>query len=186
MSIFNFFKKKKVEEPTYDPTNLSVFDLEKGFIFEYNMKNWEVAEVYEYDWGNNFITREYKIDSGDEVLYLSVEDDDEVILSVMRKIKARAIDENLPETIIKNERPPQKLEFEGKIYLLDEELPGYFQNIEEDPDNWSEFISWDYEDQTEKFILCVEQWGERSFEAAVGFYIEQHEIRDITPGKTNV
>ena len=45
----NPFKKKK--EPDYDVTNLSLKDLETGFIFDYDMKSWVVEESYEYDWG---------------------------------------------------------------------------------------------------------------------------------------
>ena len=68
--MFDFFKKKK--KVSYDVTNLSLKDLDVGFIFDYDMKSWVVKEVYKYDWGNNNYTSEYKVDSGDEVAFLPV------------------------------------------------------------------------------------------------------------------
>ena len=61
--ISNLFSKKK--EKAYDPLNIKVTDLKKGFVFDYDLKTWEVQEVYQYDWGNNFFSYEYKIDCGD-------------------------------------------------------------------------------------------------------------------------
>ena len=85
MGLFDRFKKK--EEPSYDPTNISVRDLDMGFVLDYDMKTWVVKGVYDYDWGDNFFTREYKIDSGEEQLFLSVEDDDELEIVFLRKIQ---------------------------------------------------------------------------------------------------
>ena len=44
MGLFNFLKKKN--KPTYDVTNMKVTDLDKDFVFEYNLKNWVVKEVF--------------------------------------------------------------------------------------------------------------------------------------------
>ena len=61
--MFNLFKKK--QEPTYDVTDLKITDLDVGFIFDYDLKSWVVREKYEYDWGGNNFSHEYKVDSGD-------------------------------------------------------------------------------------------------------------------------
>ncbi len=107
MGIFDFFKKK--EEPAYDPTNLRVTDLEKGFLVDYDLNSWQVVAVYEYDWGNNNFTREFKLDSGDDVAFLHIEEDDELFLTLTRKIKVRSVGEDLPEKILKKEHPPKKI-----------------------------------------------------------------------------
>jgi hypothetical protein len=72
------------------------------------MKSWVVKEVYEYDWGNNNFTREYKIDSGDEVGFLHIEDDGELNITFSNSIKIRKIEEDVSEEIQKNEKPPLK------------------------------------------------------------------------------
>ena len=79
---FGFFKKKNKDKgPHYDPTNIKVTDIRKGFIFDYNQKSWEAVEEYEYDWGNNDFTYEFKIVSEDETAYLHIEEDDDRYLS---------------------------------------------------------------------------------------------------------
>ncbi len=183
MGIFDRFKKK--EGPAYDPTNLSVRDLNKGFVFEYDMKTWIVKGVYEYDWGDNFFTREYKIDSGTEQMFLSVEDDDELEITITKKVKVRSVDEDLPEHIVQHERPPKKLHYNGVTYYNESESPGYFHDTSnKDDDAWDEFIAWDYYDNDDKLYICIEQWDDREFEASVGKVVEEYEISNILPGTT--
>ena len=100
MGVFDFLKKKK-EEPTYDITNLSVRDLDEGFIFDYDMKSWVVKEVYEYDWGSNNFSREFMVDSGDEMKYLAMEEEDGLFLTMSKNIKIRKLDEDIIDKIIK-------------------------------------------------------------------------------------
>lgn len=181
MGLFDRFKKK--EEPSYDPTNISVRDLDMGFVLDYDMKTWVVKGVYDYDWGDNFFTREYKIDSGEEQLFLSVEDDDELEITISKKVKVRVIDEDIPEYIVSHERPPKKLHYQGATYYQDKESPGFFHDTSnKDEDAWDEFISWDYYDEDEKLYICIEQWEEREFEGSVGRVVEEYEISNILPG----
>lgn len=182
MGLFDFFKKDK--GPSYDPSNITIKDLNEGWVFEYDLKTWQVQEAYEYDWGGNFFTHEYKISDGDDTLFLEVEEDDELEIALYRKVKLLAIDEDLPETIEKDKRPPKKLIYEGVKYYRDEESPGYFRNMkddEKDDENWSELISWTYYDDTDEKVLVIEQWGDREFEAAVGTYAESYEFSNILP-----
>ncbi|MDN5200121.1 DUF4178 domain-containing protein [Fulvivirgaceae bacterium BMA10] len=183
MGLFDLFKKKE-SEPEYDPTNLKITDLKKGFLVDYEMDSWIVKEEYEYDWGNHYFTREFQLDNGKELIYLYVDDNEELELSVSRKVKIRAINEDLPEEIINNERPPKKIVYEDVKYLLDEESAGYFRDVADGDgdDAWSELISWEYYDKSEKLILNVEQWGEREFEASIGKSVEAYEFSNILPG----
>lgn len=178
MGLFDFFRKKN-SKPTYDVSNITVADLQVGFVFEYDLSTWEVQEVCEYDWGNNFFSQEFKIYDGNRTLFLSFEEDDEVYLSVSQKIKIRVLGEDLPEYIAKNEKPPSKITYEGKDYFMESEKPGYFH--EEGSDEWSELISWEYENSMYDAILSVERWGEFEFEAAVGKNIKVYEISNILP-----
>ena len=180
MGIFDVFKKKD-KKPEYDPTNISVLDLQKGFVFEYDLKTWVVKAAYDYDWGNNFFSREYKIDNGEQQFFLSVENDDELSLSISKKIKIRLLDENIPEYISKNEKPPATLIYKNKKYYLDEENPGYFKDVENKTDNWAELISWTYYDEEDENIITIEQWGDDEFDASAGKVIKEFEISNILP-----
>ncbi len=180
MGLFDIFKKK--EKLDYDPLNVKITDLQKGFILEYDLKTWIVSEVYKYDWGDNFFTSEFKVDCENDSLFIHLEQDDELEITLSKKVKIRSIDEDLPEHIIKNEHPPKKLTYNGKQYFKDKESPGYFKNITMNT-GWTEFISWDYYSEDEKEIITIEQWGEREFEASIGRVAKEFEFSNILPAQ---
>ncbi len=177
MGIFDIFKNK---EPHYDSTNIQVKDLDVGFVFEYDLETWEVQAIYEYDWGDDYFTREFKINNGSKTRFLSIEEDDELEISITKKIKIRALDENLTELLHDKQQPPKKITHEGVTYLLENEAPGYFHDIAKG-DHWEEFRSWDFEDDEGLKILCIEQWDEKEFEASIGKKIKEFEISNILP-----
>ena len=181
MGIMDFFKKDK--GPDYDPNNIKVTDLRAGFILDYDLKSWSVREEYEYDWGNNYFTREFMLDSGDEIVYLHMDDNEEVQLTASKKVKIRAVGEDIPEYIIEHEQPPKKIVYDGKEYYLDRESPGYFSDEPDNEDSWTELISWDYYDKNEEYILSIEQWGDKEFAAAHGKVVKEFEISNILPGE---
>ena len=180
MGVFDFFKKKE-KEPEYDITNMSVKDLDQGFIVDFDMKSWQVKEVYEYDWGNNNFSKEYMIDSGDEVLYLSVENQGELFLTVSKNIKMRKLGEDIIDKTIKKERPPKKLELDGIEYYLDTDVAGYFNDKTKGTDDWEELVCWEYYNDEETLIISITQWGEREFDASAGKVIKEYEISNIIP-----
>ena len=182
MGLFDFFKKKE-KQPDYDVTNLKVTDLDHGFILDYDMKSWEVKEVYQYDWGSNNFSHEYMLDSGEDVIYLGVEDQGELWITAMKNIKIRKLGDDIIDKTIKKERPPKKLEYEGISYHLHTDSAGYFNDKTKGTDDWEELISWDYYDDEETHILSITQWGERDFEASVGKVVKEYEISNIIPGR---
>lgn len=179
MGIFDRFKKKQA--PSYDVTDMRVGDLDKNFIFDYDLSSWMVTAVYEYDWGDEFFTKEFRVESEDDTAFLSVEIDDEISLSISKKVRLTQIGEDLPAYIIDNDEPPNKIDFQGKSYFLEEESPGFFNDWSNKEDNWVEFISWDYLDKSGEHILSIERWNERKFEASHGKVIQEFEISNICP-----
>ncbi len=180
MGIFDMFKKKE-EEREYDPTNVRVVHLRENFMLDYDMKTWQVKEMYEYDWGDNCFSWEYKLDSGTDTVYLSVEDDDELELVLSKKIKIGLIDEDVEEAILDTGKPPKRITYKGITFVRGSESPGFFRNAK---DNWNdavEFVSWDYYDESEKYNLTIERWGEEEFEASFGHYVEEYEFSNILP-----
>lgn len=183
----NLFSKFKKEEPK-DYMSMTVHDLEPGCILEYDMRTFEVKEAYEYDWGDNFFSKEYKISDGVETLFFAVEEDDELELEMSKKVKIRKIQEDLPDYLNDHKKPPNSITYNGIKYLYDEESPGYFRNCKDDreaDDSWSEFISWTCYDDDDKHILTLEQWGDNEFEASVGTIIKEFQISNILPKPSN-
>lgn len=179
MGLFDRFSKKK--QPHYDSTNITIQDLDVGFVFEYDLSTWEVKSIYEYDWGDNYFTREFKIHNGTETLFLSIEEDDELILSISKKIKVRTLGDNVQQSLMTFQKPPDKIIYEEQEYILEKEAPGYFHDIVGNPDTWNEFVSWDFEDSAGENFITIEQWGEKEFEASKGKFIKEFEISNILP-----
>ena len=176
---FGFFKKKKKKELHYDPTNIGVMDIRRGFIFEFDGKTWEATEEYEYDWGDNDFTYEFKVVSENETYFLSVEEDDEIECIFSQKIPFSMLDDEVEEQIIARERAPKKIYLKGTTYYRDEESPGHFRDIMSE--SWQPFVSWTYYDDAEENVLTVEQWGERDFEASLGVVVNPSQITNILP-----
>lgn len=180
MSLFgNLFGSKKEEEP--NPFGRTPADLDQGFIFEYDLQSWEVMAVYEYDWGDENFSKEFKVSDGTNTYFLSVEDDDQLEMTWSQKISLNAIEGRIASQIEENERPPESLVYEGKTFYLEEESAGYFHEKGSDEEAWTEFMVWDYFDKKEETTLSIEQWGPRSFEASYGKVLKNHEISDILP-----
>jgi hypothetical protein len=179
MGLFDIFRKK--EEASYNPTDITLKDLDKGFILDYDLKTWEVQEVFEYDWGNHDFTREFKLSDGASICYLHIEDDDDLFITVQEKVKIRSIDEDLPEHIEKKERPPKKLSYRGITFFRDSESAGYFKSMDKKEDEWDELLTWDYYDEEEEHVLEIEQWGDHEFEASFGKVAKVHEFSNILP-----
>lgn len=177
MGFTDFFKRK---QPKYDSTNIRVTDLDVGFVFEYDLSSWEVQASYEYDWGDNYFSKEYKINNGSKTFFLCIEEDDEISLSVCDKIKVRELGENVLAELLSNQKPPNILIYKDKKYSFEKESPGYF-NDKARGEDWVEFISWDFVDESGEFIVTIEQWDEKEFEASAGKAIKEFEISSILP-----
>ena len=181
MGLFDFFKKN--DQPKYDATNIQITDLDFGYIFDYDSNSWEVQAVYEYDWGDGFSTKEFKISNGSTTQYLSVEDDDELDLSLSKKVNIHSIDPTIVDHIKRFESAPKTINYQNNTYYLEEESPGYFKELS--PKNasnndWQELITWDYSDG-KGHCITIEQWSETSFDASIGHQIKPFEITSILP-----
>ena len=179
--MFDFFKKKKA--PAYDVTNLSLKDLNVGFIFDYDMKSWVVKEVYKYDWGNNNFTSEYKVDSGDEVAFLHIADEGELEISLSKSIRISKIDEAITDEIEKNEKPPRKIHYSEELYYLEEDAAGYFRDLSKETEDWEELVTWEYMNDEATKVLSITQWDTRNIEASAGLILKEYQFSNIIPSE---
>lgn len=182
MGIFDFFKKQK-EERHFDPTNITIRDLAKGYIFELATETWTVTAMFEYDWGDNFFTREFVIKNGTTEKILHIEDDGGLVVTLSEKIKLRKLGDDVCDRLDSKGKPPKKISYDGIIYYLDEKSPGYCREI--DSDHWEELVSYDYLDEEEEKTLCIEQYGNHEFEASSGHIINESKISNILPINEN-
>lgn len=177
-------KKKKQEKlPSYDPTNITIRDLKKGFMLDYNLETWQVLEEYEYDWGDQFYSYGYKLSTGTEECFMTIsEDGGKLEITVMKTLRLHLLGDAFNNHMRSNQKPPSKVDYEGVTYYRENESPGYFRNVEKQSASRSvEFIAWDYFDDSGVKVLSVEQWGQDEFEASVGVVAEEFEVSNILP-----
>jgi hypothetical protein len=175
MGIFDFFKSDKKEANI----DFTVNDMKVGFMVEYFIKTWEVKKVYIYDWGNNFHSKEYLLDSGDETIYLNVEEDDKLICSIWNKLDIFEIDSGLVNSIKTTDDAPSKLVYENKTFIRKESSQGLYKEQAESED--SELVNWMYENSETKELLSIDRFGEEEFGAAKGKYVKEFEFSNILP-----
>ena len=178
MGLFDIFKKKP-EETHYDPTDIKVTDLEKGYLLDYDMETWTVKKMAEYDWGDNYFSREFTIESKGKIRYLSIEEDEQLEIALFKKIKYRKLGEDVIKYQKTHGKFPNRITLGEVTYLFDEESAGYYRDVENE--DWEELVSFDFENDAEDKFLTIEQWDEDDFEVSIGKKIKPFEISNILP-----
>ncbi len=159
-----------------DFSNLSVMDLEEGYLFDYDAKTWKVASARQLDWNDGGIEKQLKIVSDLEkaVLFVSIEAEPSVYFTVPLNI--HRIDEHIEEQVLNGDRPPQTLTFKGEKFFREYSDAGLaFQR--EQP---IKIKKWVYMDATQTQIIRIEK-EERDVAAFAGRAIRPSAILDILP-----
>ncbi len=181
MGFFDFLKKDKKEEETEPQGDLTLSDMKKGFMVDYDMKTWQIEAYDCYDWGDGNLSYEWQLRSFDEILYLEYEHDDEAYWSLSRKIAFSRLGPKIKQHILETEDAPDEIVYEGKTYYLEETSGGHF--MKSCQGEGAEVLTWNYEDDDGEALLCIEQWGEREFEASIGFPVQEYQFDNILPGR---
>lgn len=182
MGLFDLFKKKAgSSEPTQDPVSgLTLSSLKKGDYLDYDMKTWQVKAANTYDWGRGDITREWQLESHDDIIFLEMEMDDTPFWSISRKIPLSRLNQRTRSRLTSGEDPPDTLTFEDTLFYLDETGGGHFHA--DGTNTGRELFQWTYTDDNETRYLTIEQWGEREFELCLGHPVKEYQFTDILPG----
>ncbi len=176
--IWNKIFGKKEEE--IDPLkDLVLSNLKTGYLVDYDMKTWSVTAHNKCEWSEGMYSDEWELSSGEEVLYLEREEDDEVMWTLTKKIAIAEVGKEIPAYVKEHEDPPEEITCRKKKYHLEDSCGGRFHK--DGKDSYDEFIAWDYEDESEEYVLTIEQWSETSFEAAYGKYVEEYQFTNILP-----
>jgi hypothetical protein len=181
--MFNFFNKdkKKDQKPQlhYDPTNIKVTDIRPGFLLDYDLKTWEVTDEFEYDWGDEYFTYEYKLVSGSETLYLHIEAADQVYCAFTVKLPFVKLGEEVANSLRSTEQPPARISYEGIEFFRDKESVGFFRSTADEDS--VELTMWEYYDESGHQTLIVYQWDVDDFEASIGVVETDRAVSNILP-----
>ena len=176
--MFNFFKKK--QQPV--PTSLELQDMQRGYLFDYDMRTWQVLAVHDYVYGKHHKAREWEIEHSNERCFLQRSSDDEVSWCWGTKINLTAITPDVRKSIIDSEDPPSKVTLQGQQYHLEESGTGLFYR--EQGKEAAEFIYWELIDAQDKHFITIEQWDECDFTASLAEQVERWQFSNILPPAT--
>ncbi len=179
MGFLDLFRKKRPDDSLDPLVDLSLDQMMVGCVVDYDLKSWEVTARHYTDWGDNWRTDEWQLKSFDEVIYLEKSEDDETEWSISRKIDFNLLDPQVKDSIISSDDPPQKIIFKEVTYHMTESSGGHFFKDGVAPGQ--PMLAWDYEDDSGKSYLTIQQWGERDFEASLGEPVEDYQFTNILP-----
>lgn len=147
-----------------EPKKVSVFDLKIGDIVTIDETNYTVGarltfHVGSYEW------YEFMLKENGETRWLTVEEDDEVLICLSEEIDLE-LDDPVPHTIT----------YEGIDYHLEEEGEAEVDREGAAGRKKTSICNyWDYEDASSERVLSVEVWG-NDMEVSVGEYLDEEEI----------
>lgn len=177
---FDFFKKKKEEQPQLEDLILS--KLKPGFLVDYDMKTYRVMACNHYEWEEGGVTDEWELQLGTESWFLERgEEDGEVEWSLSQKKPIFKLEGDIAGYIVKNEDPPEEVVFEGETFYVEtDDIGEYFKG---DAEEGMPFVVWDYNNEKSTQNLSIEQWGETKFDMTIGFPVEEYQFTNILPGE---
>ncbi len=177
----DFFKKGDDDKSEETFKELDLKDLEPGCYVDYDLKTWQVKAYNKYDWGAGDISHEWQLATSDETIFLEREIDDEEAWCISRKIGFGSLGAKVKNHILQHEDPPDEITYKGVAYYLEEMGGGKFLKDGKGPGK--HLLKWDYEDDSGKKHLSIEQWGEEDFEASAGEPVEEYQFTNILPGE---
>jgi hypothetical protein len=178
-------KKKSLNQPIKrqidskpDLSNLSVLDLDQGYLFDYEAKTWTVSSVRQFDWNDGTVEKQFKISCDLEKAFLVVSIEAEPSVFFTKPFNISRIDQPLEELILNGARPVQSFEYNGEKFFRESSDEGFaFQR------NQAIAIrKWIYMDALQKNIIRIEAEGQ-DVSGFIGVQIRPSAILDILPSQ---
>jgi hypothetical protein len=153
----------------------SLFKLRKGQAFDYQKIRWEILDVYEYDWGHDGRSIEYKIQGGTQEAFLEVEDDDgEIIVIFSIEIDKNELRPDFTPEDFEGEDILGELDYAGRRYSLEEVNEGYYKNIS-GMERSQKLTNYGFYD--DEHFVAIAQWEDGSMDYSVGKPIDPKKIK---------
>lgn len=168
-------------EANFDPTRITLENLRTGYLLDYGLKTWQVVNQIQFDWNDGMSEREYKMLSGNELLYLNVRREAAMLeCRVGTAINLYAIDSQLDMTIQRDGNPPNVLNYADFTLYRENKLTGLMFN-QAYGNKPVKLIAWDYLDQTRTYHLRIERDEHQKFFVVFSKQVSDMEFSDILP-----
>ena len=163
MAFWDKFKKKQ-QEPAVEKRN--PMNLREGDIVTYDLEDYIVIGFLEYD-DHGWKWKDYHLESGSKRIWLSVEQDDELIMGVFERIKSPV-----------EEKPPKQLEHNGIRFEREEAGEAIISAVSGQVGAavGHKVRYFDYCDAEEEHFFSIEEW-DGDWEASYGFDVDPYELQ---------
>ena len=157
----------------------SLLKLSKGYTFDYQKVTWEIMEVYEYDWGRDGMSTEYKIEGDGQVAFLEVEDDDgDIVCLFSVEVEKHELAPDFGPEDFEGEEILSELDYTDRRYALEDIYEGHYKNTT-GMERSQKVTTYNFKD--ENHFVCIAQWADGSMDYSVGQEIEGDKIKKIKP-----
>ncbi|MFZ5988984.1 MAG: DUF4178 domain-containing protein [Bacillota bacterium] len=160
MSIFDLFKRSNKQKPV----KRNFFNIQVGDVVTYDDRDYIVSQVLEYNEGG-YKWLDYQLVDGDDELWLGVDDDDGLELSIYEEIDLALND------------LPKEISYNGEVFYREEKSRAKAVNRSDYTDTKYVDVEYaDYENEGGTKYLSVEKWNSE-IEVSLGYPIKQYEVK---------
>jgi hypothetical protein len=175
-------KPREVLTDGYDPTKLTIENLNIGFLVDYGLKTWKVVNRIQFDWNDGLSEREFKLNNENDLIYLSVRRESALVYChISTIVNLYVIDKNFDEYVTLNGAPPTVIQYADFTLYRDHRLEGTMFNaaLGNKP---LKVVMWDYYDMSRDYRLRVERTVDTNqFFAIFGKKVSDIEFSEVLP-----
>ena len=171
--------------PEFDPTNLQVTHLQKGFMVDHGLRTWDVTEELQFDWFDGKSERELTLSEDLEKINLLIRDENgfEQLLK-FNPVNLYALDNRIGQEITLRNRPSNVISYQGTSFYREGQLDGICFSFSDNQSRVGEKTTvWEYLDEERQQLLRIERRGRDTYRAMIGQPIHEWEFSDILPRK---
>jgi len=166
----------------YDPTNLRVENLRKGYLVDFDLRTWTVTNDTQFDWDNQTLEKSLALNANGQTCFLVIrrEAGGRVLYHWGSEVNIYALDPNLESEILSQQRPQNILTVDGTPFYRESRFEGtYYQGTHQ---GGTRVLMWEYLDGKRENFIRVEQLGRNEFRAIKGRLVDDIEFSEILPG----
>jgi len=175
--------KPRDVRPAYDPVALTVENLEKGFMVDYDFKTWDVVSEVQFDWLNSGSDRCFKLASDTKTMVINLRKDGEHLYVIhFEPVSLYALDSKLEPEIKFRNKPNNIIHYKGTEYYRETAKNGLFFVLK--PVSTAKKVSsWEYFDDSREQLIRIENYGKDGIKAFSGKVVSPLDFSDILPNK---
>ncbi|MCP4521327.1 MAG: TM2 domain-containing protein [Cytophagales bacterium] len=185
-SIIATTKSRKSSAPReldipYNPASLSIDNLQKGFLVDFQARTWEVERYWQQDWNNGKSDRFYMLlYKHEQVFITSLYEGFLNSYFCSRFVNIHIIDPQLENMIYSNQPLKNVINYGGDNYYKETKLEGILFDLTKE-DNPLEIRQWDYYTENRRQSISITQGEDGSITVYAGYKVNITDFTDILP-----